>query len=196
ASRQDCRGLRAVAQGAARAALPAGLRTRSQPGRIRLEPLAPERRHQNTSQEKRAAQGPRQEGSRQNQAQPAPGPLVFPCRECRLYYGLISKNSDQYRKRTLPVESFEPNPWGLYNVHGNVDEWTEDCWHENYQGAPIDGSAWTSECDSMQRVSRGGGWMAESKDLRSAAHTWAYSDRYKGRPKAQGFAKSRDKRSG
>src|SRR5262249_17069867 len=106
ASRQDCRGLCAVAQGTARAALPAGLRTRSEPRRIRLEPLAPERRHQNTSQEKRAAQGPRQEGSRQNQTQPAPGPFVFPCRECRLYYGLVSTNTtSQSRRSAIAVET-------------------------------------------------------------------------------------------
>ncbi len=47
----------------------------------------------------------------------------------------------QYRKKTLPVKSFEPNPWGLYQVHGNVWEWVEDCWNDSYNGAPADGSA-------------------------------------------------------
>ena len=50
----------------------------------------------------------------------------------------------EYRKQTLPVNSFQPNPWGLYQVLGNVWEWTEDCWHDSYAGAPADGSAWTS----------------------------------------------------
>ncbi len=37
---------------------------------------------------------------------------------------------------TLPVKSFQPNPWGLYQVHGNVFDWVEDCYHDNYTGAP------------------------------------------------------------
>jgi formylglycine-generating enzyme required for sulfatase activity len=42
----------------------------------------------------------------------------------------------EYRQRTLPVESFQPNPWGLYQVHGNVLEWTEDCSNDNYPAKP------------------------------------------------------------
>jgi len=61
----------------------------------------------------------------------------------------------EYRKRTVPVDSFEPNPWGLYQVHGNVWEWCEDCWNENYDGAPDDGLAWTTG-DCVGRVLRGG----------------------------------------
>jgi formylglycine-generating enzyme required for sulfatase activity len=62
-----------------------------------------------------------------------------------------------YREKTVSVDSFAPNPWGLYNVHGNVWEWVEDCWHETYQGAPVDGSAWTTACtDGSARVARGG----------------------------------------
>lgn len=61
---------------------------------------------------------------------------------------------------TLPVNSFKPNPFGLYNVHGNVWEWMADCWHERYTGAPADGSAWTSDCTSQDRVLRGGSWVA------------------------------------
>jgi len=68
----------------------------------------------------------------------------------------------------MPVDSFEPNPWGLYQVHGNVWEWTEDCWHDNYQAAPVDGSAWTCSDKAVQRMIRGGSWLDDSKNLRSA----------------------------
>lgn len=46
----------------------------------------------------------------------------------------------EYRKRTVPVESFASNPWGLYQVHGNVLEWCAAPWHANYREAPDDGS--------------------------------------------------------
>jgi formylglycine-generating enzyme required for sulfatase activity len=86
------------------------------------------------------------------------------------YLGGGSKS--EYRQRTLPVDSFEPNPWGLYQVHGNVSEWTEDCWHENYKGAPTNGSAWTmSEC--KYRVVRGGSWYDLPQILRSASRNWS-----------------------
>jgi formylglycine-generating enzyme required for sulfatase activity len=74
----------------------------------------------------------------------------------------------QYRGRTVPVDSFEPNPWGLYQVHGNVYEWTEDCWHVNYQGAPADGSFWTGG-DCSSHVIRGGSWDYDAEYLRSAS---------------------------
>ena len=77
----------------------------------------------------------------------------------------------EYRQRTVPVNSFEPNSWGLYNVHGNVWEWTEDCWHGNYQGALKDGSAWTSG-DCGKRMARGGSWVGSPWLLRSARRYW------------------------
>jgi formylglycine-generating enzyme required for sulfatase activity len=70
---------------------------------------------------------------------------------------------------TGPVDSFKPNPWGLYQVHGNVFDWTADCWHESYNGAPDDGSAWTDSCtDSSKRAVRGGSWVDLPMFLRSA----------------------------
>jgi formylglycine-generating enzyme required for sulfatase activity len=73
----------------------------------------------------------------------------------------------EFHDQTAPVDSFQPNPWGLYQVHGNVFDWTEDCWNESYQGAPTDGSAWTSgDCNS--RVARGGAWDTYPRHLRSA----------------------------
>jgi formylglycine-generating enzyme required for sulfatase activity/uncharacterized caspase-like protein len=71
----------------------------------------------------------------------------------------------EFRQRTLPVDSFRPNPWGFYQVHGNVFEWTEDCAH-TYSSAPSDGAAWTpAGCRS--RVVRGGSWYSNPTDLRA-----------------------------
>ena len=70
---------------------------------------------------------------------------------------------------TAPVGTFSKNAFGLYNVHGNVHEWVEDCWNDSYAGGPTDGSAWGSEnCDCEHRVLRGGCWSSRPKDLRSA----------------------------
>jgi formylglycine-generating enzyme required for sulfatase activity len=68
----------------------------------------------------------------------------------------------------VPVGSFEANPWGLYNVHGNVWEWCEDVWHDNYIGAPADGTAWLRGRDANRRVVRGGSWYNYLQYLRAA----------------------------
>jgi formylglycine-generating enzyme required for sulfatase activity len=81
----------------------------------------------------------------------------------------------EHRQMTFPVDSFPPNPAGLYQVHGNVWEWVEDCFHENYAGAPSDGSAWTSG-DCSRRVMRGGSWVTPPRDLRSAGRGRVASD--------------------
>ena len=72
-----------------------------------------------------------------------------------------------YREQTVPVGSFEPNAFGLYDVHGNVWEWTEDCLNFKYYGAPADGSAWISG-DCGYRVLRGGSWVNVPIAARSA----------------------------
>jgi formylglycine-generating enzyme required for sulfatase activity len=84
-----------------------------------------------------------------------------------VYAGGGSKG--EYRKGTVPADSFQPNPWGLYNVYGNAWQLTADCWHDNYEGAPTDGSAWTTGCRNSDPVTRGGSWYAEAKWLRAAA---------------------------
>lgn len=84
-------------------------------------------------------------------------------------------NSDQANfgekhKKTLPVGSFASNKFGLYDMHGNVWEWAQDCWHENYQNAPVDGSAWleANGGNCNRRVVRGGSWYDDPRVLRSA----------------------------
>ena len=70
-------------------------------------------------------------------------------------------------KSTAPVGSFAANAFGLFDTAGNVCEWVEDCWNENYKGAPANGSAWTSgNCDA--RVLRGGAWLSIPRFIRSA----------------------------
>jgi formylglycine-generating enzyme required for sulfatase activity len=81
---------------------------------------------------------------------------------------------DIARPRTVPVQTFAPNPWGLYQVHGNVYDWVEDCWHDNYEGAPSDGSAWVSgNCD--RHGLRGGAFSRNMQTARSAARIWSGS---------------------
>lgn len=73
-----------------------------------------------------------------------------------------------YRRKTVAVGSFPGNAFGLHDVHGNVWEWVDDCWHADYTGAPSDGSAWTTGGDCSVRVLRGGSWSNGPGILRSA----------------------------
>ncbi|MDO9469198.1 MAG: SUMF1/EgtB/PvdO family nonheme iron enzyme [Nitrosomonas sp.] len=87
-------------------------------------------------------------------------------------------NFDIAHDRTLSAGSFPSNKFGLYDMHGNVLEWAQDCWHENYRGAPNDGSAWLEanggNCD--RRVVRGGSWYLDPLLLRSAFRYGDFSD--------------------
>ena len=79
----------------------------------------------------------------------------------------FSEGSLGSAKQTVPVGSFQPNVFGVYDVHGNVWEWVEDCYKNTYKGAPRDGSAWKSgNCNF--RVLRGGSWFGYPRVLRSA----------------------------
>ena len=79
---------------------------------------------------------------------------------------------DLYRERTVSVGSFPGNAFGLHDVHGNVWELVEDCWHGSYDGAPSDGSAWTSGGNCNYRVVRGGSWGSSPRNLRSVNRYW------------------------
>ena len=70
--------------------------------------------------------------------------------------------------KTQAVGQKLPNAFGLYDMHGNVSEWTQDCWRGNYSGAPTDGSAWATGCDRNFSVLRGGSWIDFPAILRSA----------------------------
>ncbi len=81
-------------------------------------------------------------------------------------YAWYSANSGS---QTHPVGAKRPNAFGLYDMHGNVWEWVEDCWYANYSGAPSNGSARTIACsDATSRVLRGGSWSYDPQLLRSA----------------------------
>ncbi|WP_079291182.1 formylglycine-generating enzyme family protein [Cylindrospermopsis raciborskii] len=82
-------------------------------------------------------------------------------------YGLASK--EQWRKKTTEVGTFPPNAFGLYDMSGNLWEWCLDTWHNNYQGAPSDGSPWFSNSMIPRHVLRGGSWFNSAKDCRSAS---------------------------
>jgi len=88
----------------------------------------------------------------------------------RTYNGAFNGGAaGEYRAKTVPVDLFGANPFGLYQVQGNVQEWVEDCWHESYDEAPADGSAWTTgDCNLLGRVRRGGSWRSYPWDLRAA----------------------------
>ncbi|MDF5733615.1 MAG: formylglycine-generating enzyme family protein [Rhizonema sp. PD38] len=80
-----------------------------------------------------------------------------------------------YREETTFVDSFDvANAFGLYDMHGNVWEWCADHWHDNYQGAPTDGNAWTdrNENDNHRRLLRGGSWHDDPDYCRSACRHW------------------------
>jgi formylglycine-generating enzyme required for sulfatase activity len=97
------------------------------------------------------------------------------------YNGSIdgSNSSNLNRQKTTPIGSFPPNAFGLHDMHGNVSEWVEDCWHDEYDDrTPTDGSAWL-QGDCGGHVVRGGSWEDYEGDLRSAARTGgATSDQF------------------
>jgi formylglycine-generating enzyme required for sulfatase activity len=84
-----------------------------------------------------------------------------------------------YRGETLPVASFAPNDFGLYDTHGNLTEWIRDCSNPNYEGAPTDGRAWqTGDCSLARH--RGGGYNSAASTVASATRHVLEFARYNG----------------
>jgi len=92
-------------------------------------------------------------------------------------------------RKTQPVGQKQPNAFGLFDMYGNVWELTQDCWHENYAGAPAEGSAWTWDCNSGDRVFRGGASFNSPSGLRSFSRLGRIPDR---RYDGFGFRLARD----
>ena len=84
-----------------------------------------------------------------------------------------SENSEM---TTQTVGKKLANPFGLYDMYGNVWEWVEDCWHENYVGAPTDGSAWLTNCREQNRVIRGGSWASDFGTWTSSFRSYSAED--------------------
>ncbi|MCB1777143.1 MAG: formylglycine-generating enzyme family protein [Candidatus Competibacteraceae bacterium] len=81
----------------------------------------------------------------------------------------------QDRQQTVPVGTFSPNAFGLYEMHGNIWEWCQDAWHDDYDGALTDGSAWEAD-ETGVRVVRGGSWADLPGGARSAARDLNFPD--------------------
>ncbi|MBO3462316.1 MAG: formylglycine-generating enzyme family protein [Aetokthonos hydrillicola CCALA 1050] len=89
-------------------------------------------------------------------------------------YTYASAPKGIYRGQTTEVGNFSPNACGLHDMHGNIWEWCEDTWHDSYEKAPVDGTAWVSDNDnnSQQRLLRGGSWVDFPRHCRSAYRYW------------------------
>ena len=101
--------------------------------------------------------------------------------------GGLEAGADRWQVAS-PVGSFQPNPFGLFDMSGNVMQYVADCWHANYRGAPADGSVWTEQgCGT--RTIRGGSWSSPPEFIRSADRIWVPS---RSRLNIVGFRVARD----
>ena len=93
------------------------------------------------------------------------------CGRCRASQLQRAAGSQWDNQRPAPVASFEANPWGLHDLHGNVEEWVLDCHNDDHLGAPSDGSA-RMDGDCTHRILRGGAWSSSPTTIRVAAREW------------------------
>ena len=118
--------------------------------------------------------------TKKNYRLPTEAEWEYVCRagtQTRYYFGDDEKLLGEYAwykensgLKTHPVGQKKPNNWGLYDMSGNVWEWCEDGWHENYENAPTDGTAWNENHSVTNiRVLRGGSWDAYPRNCRSAS---------------------------
>ncbi len=108
---------------------------------------------------------------------PSEAEWEYACRagtQTRCFFGSDESKLDEYAwyignsdSKTHAVGLKNPNPWGLYDMYGNIWEWVQDEWHEDYDGAPSNGTAW-EDGNSLDRVSRGGSWLCSTVFCRSA----------------------------
>jgi formylglycine-generating enzyme required for sulfatase activity len=101
--------------------------------------------------------------------------------EGKLYKGVYGRGiQGKYRQETTEVGLFPPNPFGLYDMHGNVCEWCADDWHSDYTGAPSDGSIWLKNAkndqDEAYKLLRGGTWLYSPRNCRSATRDFNSRD--------------------
>ena len=106
-------------------------------------------------------------------------------------YAYADGPKGKYRGKTTSINEFDvANAFGLSDMHGNVWEWCQDHWHDNYEGAPTDGSAWLTDDEEARRVIRGGSWdlQSEALPLRAALQLYARQPRQRYRFSSELFS--------